>query len=93
MNKIVILPYFPYNLKMKLRLEVLFKKFHPKMNLTTLFFTKSYLLTTIKPFAGLENRSLTKSQKTFKGRNPYTMGKFQYYLHGSGLLGSEKQWL
>jgi hypothetical protein len=27
LNKIVILPYFSYNLKMKLRLEVLFKKF------------------------------------------------------------------
>jgi hypothetical protein len=47
-TKIVILPYFPYNLKMKLRLEVLFKKFHPKLNLTALFLTKSYLLNTIK---------------------------------------------
>jgi hypothetical protein len=65
LNKIVILPYFPYNPKAKLRLEVLFKKFHPKINLTTPFFTKSYLLNTIKPFSGHENRSLTKSQKTF----------------------------
>jgi hypothetical protein len=65
LNKIVILPYFPYNLKMMLRLEVLFKKFHPRINLTTLFFFKSYLLNTIKPFSGHENRSLTKSQKTF----------------------------
>jgi hypothetical protein len=48
LNKIVILPYFSYNLKMKLRLEVLFKKFHPRINLTTLFLTKSYLLNTIK---------------------------------------------
>jgi hypothetical protein len=23
----------------------------------------------------------------------YTVGKYQHYLHGSGLLGSEKQWL
>jgi hypothetical protein len=65
LNKIVILPYFPYNLKMKLRLEVLFKKFHPRINLTTLFLTKSYLLNTIKPFSGHENRFLTKFQKTF----------------------------
>jgi hypothetical protein len=48
----MILPFFPNNLKMKLRLEVLFKKFHPRINLTTLFFTKSYLLNTIKPFSG-----------------------------------------
>jgi hypothetical protein len=59
-----VLPYFPYNPKAKLRLEVLFKKFHPRMNLTTLFLTESYLLNTIKPFSGHENRSLTKFQKT-----------------------------
>jgi hypothetical protein len=35
------------------------------MNLTRLFLTKTYLLNTIKPFWGHENRSLTKSQKTF----------------------------
>jgi hypothetical protein len=23
----------------------------------------------------------------------HTVGKYQHYLHGSGLLGSEKQWL
>jgi hypothetical protein len=63
LNKIVILPYFSYNLKMKLRLEVFFKKFHSRINLTTLFLTKLYLLNTIKLFS--ENRSLTKSQKTF----------------------------
>jgi hypothetical protein len=57
LNKIVILPNFPYNLKMKLRLEVLFKKFHPRINLTPLFFTKSYLLNTIKPFSGHEKIS------------------------------------
>jgi hypothetical protein len=65
LNKIVILPYFPYNPKAKLRLEVLFKKFHPRINLTTFFFAKSYLLNTIKPFSGHENCSLTKFQKTF----------------------------
>jgi hypothetical protein len=41
----------------------LFKKFHPRINLATLFSTKSYLLNTIKLFSGHENRSLTKSQK------------------------------
>jgi hypothetical protein len=65
LNKIVILPYFPYNPKAKLRLEVLFKKFHPRIYLTTLFFTKPYLLNTIKPFSGYKNRSLTKFKKTF----------------------------
>jgi hypothetical protein len=65
LNKIVIMPYLTYNLKMKLILEVLFKKFHPRLNLKTLFFTKSYLLNTIKPFLGHVNRSLTKSPKTF----------------------------
>jgi hypothetical protein len=64
----VILPYFPYNLKIKFGLEVLFKKFHLRINLTTLFLTKSYLLNTIKLFSGHENRSLTKSQKNlYKG--------------------------
>jgi hypothetical protein len=59
----VILTYFPYNPKAKLRLEVLFKKFHPKIYLATLFPAKLYLLNAIKPFSGHENRSLTKSQK------------------------------
>jgi hypothetical protein len=71
LNTIVILPYFPYNLKMKLILEVLFKKFHPRINLTTLLLTKLYLLNTIKRFSGHENRSLTKSQKTFTRGYPY----------------------
>jgi hypothetical protein len=30
--------------------EILFKKTHPRINLTTLFLTKIYLLNTIKPF-------------------------------------------
>jgi hypothetical protein len=63
LDKIVILPYFPYNPKVKLRLEVLLKKFHPRINLATLFSIKSYLLNTIKLFSGHENRSLAKSQK------------------------------
>jgi hypothetical protein len=41
----------------------LFKKFHHRINLATLFWTKSYLLNTVKPFSSHENRSLTKSQK------------------------------
>jgi hypothetical protein len=44
------LPYFPYNPKAKLRFEVLFKKFHPRIHMATLFTTKSYLLNTIHPF-------------------------------------------
>jgi hypothetical protein len=31
--------------RVKLRFKVLFKKFHPRINLTTLFLTKIYLLT------------------------------------------------
>jgi hypothetical protein len=61
------LPYFSHNLKAKLRLEFLFKKFHSWINRTTLYSTKSCLLNTIKPFLGHENRSLTKSQKNYKG--------------------------
>jgi hypothetical protein len=34
----------------RLRFEILFKKTHPRINLTTLFLTKIYLLNTIKPF-------------------------------------------
>jgi hypothetical protein len=68
LNKIVILPYFPYNLKIKLRFEVLFKKFHSRINLTTLFLTKSYLLNTIfrswKP-------SLDKISKNFARGVPF----------------------
>jgi hypothetical protein len=58
LNKIVILPYFPYNPKAKLRLEVLFKKFHPRLNLAT------------QLFSGHENRSLTKSQQPLQGWYP-----------------------
>jgi hypothetical protein len=61
------LPYFPYNPKAKLRLEVLFKKFHPRINRTTIYSTKLCLLNTIKPFLGHENRSLTKSQNNLQG--------------------------
>jgi hypothetical protein len=57
--------------KARLSYEILFKKFHPRINLTTLFWTKSYLLNTIKPFSGHENRSLTKSQKTFTRGVPF----------------------
>jgi hypothetical protein len=34
----------------RLSFEILFKKTHPKINLTTLFLPKIYLLNTIKPF-------------------------------------------
>jgi hypothetical protein len=65
LSKIVILPYFPYNPKAKLRLEVLFKKFHPRINLATLFSTKSYLLNTIKPFLRPWKPFLDQISKTF----------------------------
>jgi hypothetical protein len=55
---------FPaYNPKAKLRLEVLFKKFHPRINLATLFLTISYLLNTKKSFSGHENCFFTIFQK------------------------------
>jgi hypothetical protein len=54
----------------KLRFEVLFKKFHPKINLAIRFSTKSYLLNTIKLFSGHENRSLTKYQKPLQEGYP-----------------------
>jgi hypothetical protein len=53
--------------KARLRFEVLFKKIHPRIDLTTLYSTKSYLLNTIKPFSGHENRSLSKSRKPWQG--------------------------
>jgi hypothetical protein len=59
------LPCFPYNPRAKLRLEVFFKKLHPRINRTTLFSTSLYLLNTIKPFLSHENRSLTKSKKNY----------------------------
>jgi hypothetical protein len=46
---------FPvFDPKARLRFEILFKKTLPRINLTTLFFTKLYLLNTIKPFSGHE---------------------------------------
>jgi hypothetical protein len=36
--------------KARLRFKILFKKTHPRINLTTLFSAKIYLLNTIKPF-------------------------------------------
>jgi hypothetical protein len=59
----------------KLRFEVLFKRFHPRINLTTLFLTETYLLNTIKPFSDHENRFLGPKQqnrvKPFLGGYPY----------------------
>jgi hypothetical protein len=51
--------------KARLRFEILFKKSHPRINLTTLFLTKIYLLNTKKPFSSHENCSLTKITKPF----------------------------
>jgi hypothetical protein len=44
----------------------LFKKFHPRINLTTLFLTKIYILNTIKPFSGHKNRLLGLKQQNLK---------------------------
>jgi hypothetical protein len=57
--------------KARLRFEILFKKFHPRINLTTLFFPKIYLLNTIKPFLSHANRSMTKSQKPLQREYPW----------------------
>jgi hypothetical protein len=38
--------------KSRFGFQVLLKKFHPRINLTSLFFTKSYLLNTINIFSG-----------------------------------------
>jgi hypothetical protein len=46
-----------------LRFEVLFKKFHPRINLATLFITKTY---TIKPFSGHEIWPLGLKQQNLK---------------------------
>jgi hypothetical protein len=50
--------------KARPRFKVLFKIFHPRINLTILLWTKAYLLNPITPFSG---HSLTKSQKLFQG--------------------------
>jgi hypothetical protein len=50
----------------KLRFEVFFKSFHRRINLTTLFLTKTYLLNTIKPFSDHENRSLEPKQQNLE---------------------------
>jgi hypothetical protein len=44
----------------------LFEKFHPRINLTTLYFTKTYILNTIKPFSGHKNRPLGLKQQNPK---------------------------
>jgi hypothetical protein len=84
----MILYYFPYNPKAKLRLEVLFKKFHPRIDLATLFSTKSYLLNTIKPFSGHVTRSLTKSQQPLQGGYPEEseLQYSEYACHQAGLI-------
>jgi hypothetical protein len=50
----------------KLRFEVLFKKFLPRINLTTFFLTKTYILNTIKLFSGHRNQPLGLKQQTLK---------------------------
>jgi hypothetical protein len=55
--------------KARLRFEILFKKTHLRINLTTLL-TKIYLLNTIKPFSNHEKCSLTKSQNPLQRGYP-----------------------
>ena len=52
--------------RVNLRFEVLFKEFHPRINLITLFFTKTYLENTKKLFLGHENWSLGPKQHNLK---------------------------
>jgi hypothetical protein len=49
----------------RLRFDILFKKTHPRINLTTLFLTKIQLLNTINPFSGHEICPSTKISKPF----------------------------
>jgi hypothetical protein len=68
--KYVVIFHIPIVPRAKLRLQVLFKRFHPRINLTTLFLTKTYLLNTIKPFSDHEYRFLgPKQQKVATLRN------------------------
>jgi hypothetical protein len=63
--------FFKWDPKARLRFEILFKKFHPRINMTTLFLTIMYLLNTMKPFSSHANRSMTKSQKPLQGGSEY----------------------
>jgi hypothetical protein len=58
---------YPINIPpVKLRFEVLLKEFHPRINLTTLFFTKTYLRNSFKLLLGHENWSLRPEQHNLK---------------------------
>jgi hypothetical protein len=76
LDKIVFCPISQKTIrpKAKLRFEVLFKKFHSRLNRTTLYLTRSYLLNTMKPISGLETRSLTKFQKPLQNLKNLTRG-------------------
>jgi hypothetical protein len=67
LTKIVIIEQLSIlDSRVKLSFEVLFKIFNSRINLTTLFSTKIYLLNTIKSFSGHENRSLGPKQQNLK---------------------------
>jgi hypothetical protein len=93
MDKIDFLPYFPYNPKAKLRLEVLFTNFLPKINRAKFYSTKLHILNTIKPFPGYENHSLTKSQKPLQEGSPKEpeLQNSEYVGHQVGLKDSGSQ--
>jgi hypothetical protein len=54
-EKIIDFALFPIT---KLRFEVLFKKFYPRIHLTSHFLINTHLLNTKNPFSGLENPKL-----------------------------------
>jgi hypothetical protein len=68
-NKIVFLSYF---LRAKFRFEVLFKKFHLRINLTALVSTTSYLLNTI-----LAMETVPCGQKNFFSRDTLRIPNFK----------------
>jgi hypothetical protein len=84
----------------KLRIEVLFKKFHPRIHLTTLFFTKLYLLNTLEPFSGHEylflgpkpakprKTSLRNPLGTWKTLNNYLKSAYRVLLLYPIFLGT-----
>jgi hypothetical protein len=66
-NLMVILPYFPYkSLGRSYDSKFCSRDFILRINLTTLFLTKTYLLNTIKPFLDHENRSLGKTKQNLE---------------------------
>jgi hypothetical protein len=67
MTKIVILPCFPYKNPGEVKIRSLVQEIsYPRIKMTTLFSTKTYLLNTIKSFLGHETWSLGPKQPNLK---------------------------